>query len=132
ELASITVGRGGRIIRREDGHAEFDRLADGRQRVVSAVHSGGSGRQSGEITGGDSIGCTVIHGAWFAHFNESLRRAILGETDAARARNNLIRFTYSLIDPRLFSSEEIQRIVNGVITPATAEGSAGETPGSPE
>src|SRR5262249_10325391 len=94
EIAATRGGDSGRLIRRRDGSMELDHAADGGSLGVSAVHSGGDGLDNGEQVGNDSAGCSVVHGAWFPHFNESLRRASGGDH---------VRFTYSLIDPRMFA-----------------------------
>lgn len=99
-------GAGGRLVHRPDGTTELDRDARGRPRMVSAVHSGGDGRASGEQVGGDSTGCSVVDGAWFPHFNESLRRASGGDE---------VQFTYSLIDPRTYTARELEQILDSVV-----------------
>ncbi|MBZ0237061.1 MAG: DUF4157 domain-containing protein, partial [Deltaproteobacteria bacterium] len=111
----VSHGSPGRLVRRDDGRLETDRAnlrprGETRrrpmQRMVSAVHSGGRGSESGEQTGGDSTGCTVIHGAWYAHFNETLRREAGGDR---------VRFTYSMIDPRLYTQAELDAILDEVV-----------------
>lgn len=76
-------GGSGRIIRHR-GELHYDRLAGGGARGVSAVHSGGR-HGINEQVGGDSAGCTVVHGEWFAYFNETLRRAEQARAAAATA-----------------------------------------------
>ncbi len=123
EVAAATPrGANGRLVRRPDGDTELDRDRRGRPRMVSAVHSGGDGRVSGEQVGGDSTGCSVAQGAWFPHFNESLRRGAGGDQ---------VRFTYSLIDPRTFSQRELAQILDSVV-PATTEPRAEESQGDGE
>lgn len=61
---------------------------------------------SGERVAGDSTGCTVIHGEWFAHFNEGLRRASGGDGTP--------QFTYSLIDLRTYTPHELTQILDTV------------------
>jgi len=113
--AASPHGGGGRLVR-HGGRTEFDRDADGDARMVSAVHSGGRGdgprgHGHGEETGGDSTGCSVVEGAWFPHFNESLRRAAGGDG---------VRFTYSLIDPRTYTQTQLRQILDSVVPLAPA------------
>lgn len=121
---------GGRMIRRSDGRTETDLETPpgggaARPRLVSAVHSGGDGggprggRSDGETTLGDSVGCSVVEGAWFPHFNETLRRA----------GGERVRFTYSLIDPRTYTSRQLSQILDSVVPAPPAEAPA--TPGVP-
>lgn len=114
------AGAGGRLIRRPDGELQTDRDSRGRPRLVSAVHSGGGGSASGEQVLGDSTGCTVVHGEWFAHFNESLRRAAGGDA---------VRFTYSMIDLRTYTARELTTILDSVVPQPSSAGS-GSSSGS--
>jgi hypothetical protein len=115
-------GGGGRLVRRPDGRTELDRDARDRGRMVSAVHSGGRGRTSGETTGGDSTGCSVVHGAWFPGFNESLRRAAGGDD---------VRFTYSLIDLRTYTERELGQILDTVVPVPAASVPGASAPEAP-
>jgi hypothetical protein len=112
EIPSEDSGSG-RIVNRR-GRNLFDRDTRGRGRMVSAVHSGGrGGGPDRDQVLGDSTGCSVVHGAWFANFNESLVRAdqaSTGNTDA----NPRVRFTYSLIEPSMFPAEELTQILDQV------------------
>jgi hypothetical protein len=117
--AASPRGGAGRLVRRPDGRTELDRDARGRARMVSAIHSGGRGRESGEQTGGDSTGCSVVEGPWFPHFNESLRRASGGDA---------VRFTYSLIDLRTYTQRELNQILDTVVPAPAPAGDAPEAP----
>ncbi len=101
----------GRVIHRPHGELELDVRAAGEARRVSALHSGSSGGATGEETSADSTGCTVVHGDWYAHFNEGLRRADEARRDA-HAGEAGAQLTYSLIDPRDVPPEELEALLD--------------------
>lgn len=105
ELAAALEGghAGSRVLSDRNDRQFPDVNPRGRPNRVSALHSGGRGSGPGDRVMGDSTGCTVVHGAWFAHFNESLRRA--------SGEENATRFTYTLLDLSLFEPAELRNIV---------------------
>lgn len=84
-------GREGSVLDPERGpdrqRSVRETVHDGSQRTMGvnfAMHSGGDGGASGDISNADSTGCQVVHGAWYGHYIESLRRAM--DTDASDGR----------------------------------------------
>ncbi|MEM7037087.1 MAG: hypothetical protein AAF570_08930 [Bacteroidota bacterium] len=100
---------GARVISDRTGRLFGDVNRRRRANRVSAIHSGGGGSATGDQVGGDSTGCSVVHGAWFAHFNENLRRAAGTRSSAGASQS--VQFTYSLLDLRLFNPNELDAII---------------------
>lgn len=86
----------------EDGRHGAARVMgiEGRERVQSryfAMHSGSTGRATGDKVGGDSTGCQVVLGGWYGPYIETIRRSMQLPCDEEEPpTEGIVR--YSLID----------------------------------